>query len=930
MSEMFSSERAAPAFSAPVSTRAIDMKALKAAVSSAVLQMGDDKTTVLHEDGVASQPTNNGPLALMLDYGDDDDDDDDDEDENDVNSGTRGGGAQEHSDPSSSISAVSVIAASSERRDPSMPQDDPLASFLDDLSSQGLLDEEKDTPSAGSEPEQPVALESPSQNIIQWLSDSWALVEDTGSAAVYYWNQQTNDVSWELPDGVSPAAAATEPSPQSSPAQTAHTDANASIPAASTADDREGRIEADTDGAFRAVDLATDAAAAHAPAAPPADEAAQDQAQPLAADAAAAAAAELDRGLNASASTADHGQTATGAPQPHSTDAELLPSGWVRLVDEESGLPYYWHADSNTTQWESPPAADRGPAAIDGAAAAQCMAAGAADGGSLTEAAAAVLGPGQTGCNAAADSAGGAGDGSIAAARGESGPVPAADAAEVVGVRAGAWRAVAAQATLAHARASAALSDALLATAPEGGAGGGGVEEVSLLRAELLVRQGDLAALRGVLRGAAAADSGPAAGTGGSAAGTGGSAESNGEAGGAAAAIATAASPLSMDAVVAVCQHVEGHVRGVLTRAAAARGGAGPAAAVRGISAANAAVGGWSGVGAVAGDAAEVEDGELVGARAGGGVAAGGDAAGLVHGEGAGTEHYMHETYAMSPWVQELHALGARDAEEPPPPLPEEPPPEDPPPGLEEEHGRLEGGAGAAGGGVAAEADVAADAAVDAGCAPPLPTGDAEAETAVAAEQDGSGERDGVAEAAPAAAPVAVKRRRGADASAAGSGAVAAGAGAKKQKKLKGRTGKLLDRWHNVARELEAEESARQRPVDLAARDRVRAADVEEWIAEQFRSGAAQSNPNFVPLPHDWRERVRERAAAREAAAAAAGAAAAAAADKANALFFDTEPDLGVLSVGLPEGWRALWDPSSKGVYYGHVDTKVSSWTRPT
>lgn len=118
-------------------------------------------------------------------------------------------------------------------------------------------------------------------------------------------------------------------------------------------------------------------------------------------------------------------------------------------------------------------------------------------------------------------------------------------------------------------------------------------------------------------------------------------------------------------------------------------------------------------------------------------------------------------------------------------------------------------------------------------------------------------------------------------------------------------------------------QSARQRPVDLAARERVRAADVEEWIAEQFRTGAAQSNPNFVPLPGDWRERVRKRAAAREAAAQAAAAAAEAAADKANALFFDSEPDLGVLSVGLPEGWRALWDPGSKGVYYGHVESKV-------
>lgn len=116
---------------------------------------------------------------------------------------------------------------------------------------------------------------------------------------------------------------------------------------------------------------------------------------------------------------------------------------------------------------------------------------------------------------------------------------------------------------------------------------------------------------------------------------------------------------------------------------------------------------------------------------------------------------------------------------------------------------------------------------------------------------------------------------------------------------------------------------ARQQPVDLEARDRARTTDVLAWVADQHRTGAAATNPNFIPISNTWRDRVAARVAARAEAAAAAAAQAAAAQDAQETLFFDTQPDLDVLSVGLLEGWRAMWDPNTKGVYYGNVHTKV-------
>ncbi len=42
-----------------------------------------------------------------------------------------------------------------------------------------------------------------------------------------------------------------------------------------------------------------------------------------------------------------------------------------------------------------------------------------------------------------------------------------------------------------------------------------------------------------------------------------------------------------------------------------------------------------------------------------------------------------------------------------------------------------------------------------------------------------------------------------------------------------------------------------------------------------------------------------------------------------------TRPDLAALSVGLPTGWRAMWDAATGDIYYGSLDQQEVSWQRP-
>ena len=68
---------------------------------------------------------------------------------------------------------------------------------------------------------------------------------------------------------------------------------------------------------------------------------------------------------------------------------------------------------------------------------------------------------------------------------------------------------------------------------------------------------------------------------------------------------------------------------------------------------------------------------------------------------------------------------------------------------------------------------------------------------------------------------------------------------------------------------------------------------------------------------------IRDSAAAAAAAAQTQQGSAAAARGAGEVLFFEREPNLAVLSVGLPEHWEAMWDAHTKGVYYGNSATRV-------
>lgn len=77
------------------------------------------------------------------------------------------------------------------------------------------------------------------------------------------------------------------------------------------------------------------------------------------------------------------------------------------------------------------------------------------------------------------------------------------------------------------------------------------------------------------------------------------------------------------------------------------------------------------------------------------------------------------------------------------------------------------------------------------------------------------------------------------------------------------------------------------------------------------------------PLAGDWRDRVKGGGGAKGAVAAAVKKAAPKQAAAAPVTYVE-KPDLDALSAGLPPGWKALWDKTSKEIYYGCKATKVS------
>ncbi|XP_014518781.1 uncharacterized protein LOC106776007 isoform X2 [Vigna radiata var. radiata] len=146
--------------------------------------------------------------------------------------------------------------------------------------------------------------------------------------------------------------------------------------------------------------------------------------------------------------------------------------------------------------------------------------------------------------------------------------------------------------------------------------------------------------------------------------------------------------------------------------------------------------------------------------------------------------------------------------------------------------------------------------------------------------------------------------------------AVAVGSSLKSNKKVSS----LVDKWKAAKEEMLEEEDEPDSVYEALERKRQR--EIEEWHAKQIASGEAKDNANFQPLGGDWREKVkRKRAqAAKESGSKQQDAI------KQN----QQQSDLTELAKGLPSNWQAYWDDSTKQIYYGNTITSETTWTRPT
>ncbi|KAL9259874.1 Formin-binding protein 4-like protein [Drosera capensis] len=128
----------------------------------------------------------------------------------------------------------------------------------------------------------------------------------------------------------------------------------------------------------------------------------------------------------------------------------------------------------------------------------------------------------------------------------------------------------------------------------------------------------------------------------------------------------------------------------------------------------------------------------------------------------------------------------------------------------------------------------------------------------------------------------------------------------------------LVDKWKAVKEQIHDEEEEPDDAVEILERKRQR--EIEEWRLKQLASGVAKENANFQPLGGDWRERVKRRRAQKMASEEKHSDAVASE---------SSPPNLTNLSKDLPSGWQAYWDEASKQVYYGNPSTSETTWTRP-
>ncbi|PIN16004.1 hypothetical protein CDL12_11350 [Handroanthus impetiginosus] len=130
----------------------------------------------------------------------------------------------------------------------------------------------------------------------------------------------------------------------------------------------------------------------------------------------------------------------------------------------------------------------------------------------------------------------------------------------------------------------------------------------------------------------------------------------------------------------------------------------------------------------------------------------------------------------------------------------------------------------------------------------------------------------------------------------------------------------LVDKWKAAKEELNEEEEEPEDAYKILEKKRQR--EIEEWRAHQIASGEAKDNANFQPLGGDWRERVKRKKAQKMKETEENSSDA--------PIKGNQQPDLVELSKGLPSGWQVYWDDSSKQVYYGNMLTSETTWSRPS
>ncbi|XP_078165712.1 WW domain-containing protein isoform X3 [Carex rostrata] len=144
----------------------------------------------------------------------------------------------------------------------------------------------------------------------------------------------------------------------------------------------------------------------------------------------------------------------------------------------------------------------------------------------------------------------------------------------------------------------------------------------------------------------------------------------------------------------------------------------------------------------------------------------------------------------------------------------------------------------------------------------------------------------------------------------------------------------LVNKWNAAKEELHGDDDDEPESA-YEALERKRQKAIESWRLHQLTSGEAQDNANFVPLGGDWRERVKRKRANKETKmkdlteTSPDATTAATTVIENEKLKGQEQLDLGQLSIGLPSGWQAYWDESSKQVYYGNASTSETSWVRP-